>query len=109
MKKPIIDFIQAIEENHFIEAHEILEGSWKILKNQDKPEEARIQKGLINGATAVGLYVQKDRPEAARRLWQSYVEKYRPVILASTDLPHTMLYHEAVGILDGKWQAEMDS
>ena len=98
-----MDFIDSIENNHFIEAHEILERSWKQLKIEAHPEEARLQKGLINGATAIGLHAQKARPEAAKKLWDAYTRKYRPLILAATDVAHAEQYREAAGILDEKW------
>ena len=76
----LTDFIDAIENGQFIEAHEILEHSWKELKQNGQTDEARLQKGLINAATALGLIVQKGRLEAGKKLWERYREKYPPLI-----------------------------
>ncbi len=96
--RTITDFIGAIENGRFIEAHEILEESWKELKQAGRLDEARIQKGLINGATAIGLMTQKHRPEAARKLWERYRDKYPPLI-RSYEGEHATLYRTAAALL----------
>ena len=100
MTQTITNFITAVTEDHFIEAHEILEHSWKILKKEDKrEEEALLQKGLINGTTAIGLHL-RGKTDGARRVWQTF-EKYRPLI-GTVESKLTPLYREAEALLDRK-------
>jgi len=94
MREVIRDFIHAVEANRFIDAHEILEQSWKALKKEGRLDEARIQKGLINATTAIG------KTDAARRVWQTF-EKYRPLI-HSIQTKHTQDYQTAEKLLDKK-------
>ncbi len=99
MTQTITNFITAISEDRFIDAHEILEHSWKILKKEDKREEALLQKGLINGTTAIGLHL-KGKTQGAQRVWQTF-EKYRPLI-GTVESELTSLYQEAEALLDRK-------
>ncbi len=96
-------FIEAIHENKFIEAHEILEESWKKLKQTNK-DEANIQKGLINGATAIALKL-KGRNEGAVMVWNTF-EKYRELI-NTTKSPLLKKYKQAENILDQKFEVYM--
>jgi len=98
----IMNFITSVTNNEFIEAHEILEDSWMKLKKKDQSDEARIQKGLINAATAIGLLTQKHRPEAARTLRARYAAKYPPLLTAYNG-KHAENYRHAAQILDAKW------
>ena len=100
MREVIRDFIHAVEANRFIDAHEILEQSWKTLKKEGRLDEARIQKGLINATTAIGLYYERGKTDAARRVWQTF-EKYRPLI-HSIQTKHTQDYQTAEKLLDKK-------
>jgi len=100
MRATITDFTKAVHEDRFIDAHEILEQSWKDLKQSGRTEEARLQKGLINGTTAIGLHHEKGRTDAAKRVWQTF-EKYRPLIRTVTS-EYTPLYQEAEVLLDRK-------
>ena len=102
MTQTITYFITTVSENHFIEAHEILEHSWKILKQEGKREEALLKKGLINGTTAIGLHL-RGKTEGARRVWQTF-EKYRPLI-GTVESELTPLYREAEALLDRKHEA----
>ncbi len=99
MRQTITNFITTVTEDHFIEAHEILEHSWKILKNEGKREEALLQKGLINGTTAIGLHL-RGKTDGARRVWQAF-EKYRPLI-ETVESELTPLYREAEALLNRK-------
>jgi len=91
-------FIKAIEDDRFIEAHEILEESWKELKKSDITE-ANYQKGLINGATAIALY-KKGKKKQAVRVWETF-EKYRGLI-EDSNFADTERYKIAEKILDSK-------
>ncbi len=57
--------------NHFVEAHEVLEEDWKALKKEGKKEEAKFLQALINGATAIALWIKK-RPEPCYRVWDFF-------------------------------------
>ncbi len=97
----IIDrFITALKSDKFIEAHEILEKSWKELKKSNL-DEANLQKGLINGATAIALY-KKDKKEAALKVWKTF-EKYRNLI-EIVHSKHSDKYKMCEEILDIKYK-----
>jgi len=70
------EFLDAIKNDKFVEAHEILEHNWKELKKIDK-EKSNFLKGLINGATALALY-KKGKTDGAKRIWEAYI-KYKPL------------------------------
>jgi len=93
-------FIEAIRDDKFVEAHEILEKSWKRLKKSDLTE-ANIQKGLINGATAIALYL-RGKKEPAQRVWKTF-EKYR-VLIGENEFFDTVKYKIAEEILDEKYK-----
>ncbi len=96
-------FINAVNSNKFIEAHEILEESWKVLKKSTK-DEANIQKGLINGATAIALKI-KGKDKGAFLVWGTF-EKYRDLISLSNSTL-SKKYKEAEKILDEKYKEYM--
>ncbi len=93
-------FIQAVREDRFVEAHEILEESWKELKKSDMTE-ANFQKGLINGATAIALYI-KGKKVQALRVWTTF-EKYRD-ILKQNEFKDSSRYKTAEKLLDEKYE-----
>lgn len=62
-------FIFAIENDHFVEAHELLEDDWNEYKRQGQKEKALVLKALINGATALALYFVKKRPNGYLKVW----------------------------------------
>ena len=100
----LTDFIDAIKNGRFIEAHEILEHSWKALKQNGQTDEARLQKGLINAATALGLLTQKHRPEAGKKLWERYQTKYPPLIKEYNG-EHAAEYRQIAKLLEAKLAA----
>lgn len=57
--------------NHFVEAHEVLEEDWRVLKKEGRKEEAKFLQTLINGATAIALWI-KNRPEPSLRVWDFF-------------------------------------
>lgn len=74
---PLKKYIELVKNNKFIEAHSILEHIWKE-KKKSNPDEAKILKGFINGATALALKI-KGKDDGAVRVWGTY-EKYEPLI-----------------------------
>jgi len=67
----IDEFLRMIEENDFVEAHEVLEDEWKIFKKEEKRLEAKFVQALINGATSIALWIKK-RPEPSLRVWEVF-------------------------------------
>ena len=103
MEKQIDLFIEMVKSEEFIEAHEVLEVSWKELKKVDQTE-ANIQKGLINGATAIALK-KKGRDRGAYQVWDTY-KKYQPLI-KETKSPYKKKYEESENILEKMYQKYM--
>ena len=69
-QKTAIDrFIYAIENDYFVEAHELLEDDWNEYKRQGQKEKALVLKALINAATALALYFVKKKPNGYLKVW----------------------------------------
>ncbi|MBN1840282.1 MAG: DUF309 domain-containing protein [Campylobacterales bacterium] len=101
----IESFLMVVENNQFVDGHEVLEEEWKRLKKIPESEnEAKILKGLINASTALALAC-KGKKEGAMRVWQTY-EKYAPLI-AQIPLVHTQLYQKAQSLLADKYTLYM--
>jgi len=101
----IESFLMVVENNQFVDGHEVLEEEWKRLKKIPESEnEAKILKGLINASTALAL-ASKGKKEGAMRVWQTY-EKYAPLI-AQAPLAHTHLYQKAQSLLADKYTLYM--
>lgn len=97
-QKTAIDrFIFAIENEYFVEAHELLEDDWNLYKKQGQKEKALVLKGLINGATALALYFIKKRPEGYKKVWPVFL-KYIP-LLDKIELDNKNRFYEAKHIL----------
>lgn len=101
----IEQFLEVVENDEFVEGHEVLEVDWHRLKKLPEHEnEAKILKGLINASTALALAC-KGKKEGAERVWQTY-EKYAPLI-ACTPSSHTAKYKEAQALLLRKYALYM--
>jgi len=101
----IEQFLLVVENDEFVEGHEVLEEDWNRFKKLPEYEnEAKILKGLINASTALAL-VRKGKKEGAQRVWQTY-EKYAPLI-DSTPSAHTAKYKEAQALLLRKYALYM--
>ncbi len=96
------EFLQIVQNNDFVEGHEVLENKWKEWKkNPAQRDESFILKGLINGSTALALKVRKkDLPSI--RVWNTLL-KYSPLI-DKIDSKYTPLYKEARGLLHVKYK-----
>lgn len=90
-------FILAIEEEKFIEAHELLEHDWKKYKKEGNKEKAKALQGLINGATALALLVIKKRVEGYKKVWPVFL-KYE-YLLDIISLEEIEKYHYASKLL----------
>lgn len=90
-------FLEMVQNDQFVEGHEVLEARWHQLKRNPQDEnEGKILKGLINASTALALQC-KGKSEGAQKVWQTY-EKYRPLI-QSVDSPYKDLYQKADALL----------
>lgn len=79
MNEELEKFISVVKAHEFVEAHEVLENSWRKWKEDSAlKEESFILKGLINGATALALKtLGRDGP--ADNVWNTFL-KYEPLI-----------------------------
>lgn len=94
-------FIDAVQKHHFVEAHEILEDDWKELKKAGKKDQANILKGLINGTTAIALFV-KGKNEPCLKVWSTF-EKYK-ILLETTDIEDKDKFIFAKELLEEKFE-----
>ncbi len=98
-------FLEAVEENNFIDGHEVLEQRWKELKKDPKTiDESKILKGLINGSTALALKIL-GKEKGALAVWNTF-EKYR-VLINTKPCKNTLKYKQAEKLLDEKHKLYM--
>ena len=97
----IDDFIDAVQGHHFVEAHEILEHDWKDLKKAGFKDQANILKGLINGTTAIALFV-KGKKEQCTKVWTAF-DKYAP-LLDTTEIENKERFIYAKELLEEKFE-----
>jgi len=93
----IEEFITAVSQEKFVEAHELLEEEWKYYKRIEEKSKAKAVQGLINGATALALY-KKNRPDAYVRIWKVF--KKNKILIEELD--NNEKYHEASILLELK-------
>ncbi len=94
MKKHLELFIDDIENDRFVEAHEIMENYWREIRKTDHPLK-NLCKGFINGATAFEL-VKRNKMKGAFQLWATY-EKYLPIM--SENIENYELFYKANKLL----------
>lgn len=94
---PIDQFIQAIQNHAFVQAHELLEHDWKEYKKKQMKTEAKALQGLINGTTALALFHIKKRPDAYMKIWAVF-KKYEP-LLKEVHFEEMEKYHFAKELL----------
>lgn len=90
-------FIYALENNLFVEAHELLEDDWKLYKKNGEKDKAKALQGLINGATALALYYTKKRPEGYKKVWPVFVKHKH--LLDTVTLDEIESFQEAKNLL----------
>jgi hypothetical protein len=107
-RKPLsnIDkFLKVVANDEFVEGHEVLEDSWRELKNNPQTvEESKILKGLINGSTALALKIL-GKEKGAKTVWATF-EKYRSLIDTKT-CDDSAKYKLAEQLLDEKYKLYM--
>jgi len=84
------DFILALDERRFYDAHEVLEELWFPVRFV-KSNEVKLLKGFINAAVSFEL-LKKGRPQAAKQTWLNYL-KYRQ-LLFKTASSKVQLYYK---------------
>jgi len=105
--KELKEFLEIVENNDFVEGHEVLEHKWKEWKKTPSlKEESYILKGLINGSTALALKVKK-REKPALQVWATFL-KYSPLI-DEIDSKYTLGYKEARELLHVKYKELFDN
>jgi len=101
----IESFLEVVENDQFVEGHEVLEVEWHRLKKlPESMDESKILKGLINASTALALAC-KGKREGALQVWKTY-EKYAPLIESTPSLD-TPRYKEAQALLLRKYALYM--
>ncbi len=75
------EFIEALDENRFFDAHEVLENIWFNKRFEDS-NEVRLLKGFINAATSFELH-KRGRKDASKRVWKNYL-KYRQLLFKTS-------------------------
>jgi len=90
-------FIFAVENEMYVEAHELLEDDWNLYKKQGQKNKALVLKGLINGATALALYHIKKRPAGYQKVWPVFL-KYLP-LLDDIEIEDKNKFYEAKNLL----------
>jgi hypothetical protein len=95
--KAINRFIFAVENEMYVEAHELLEDDWNLYKKQGQKNKALVLKGLINGATALALYHIKKRPAGYQKVWPVFL-KYLP-LLDDIEIEDKNKFYEAKNLL----------
>lgn len=99
--KSLETFMKVVQEEDFVEGHEVLEDDWRAWKNDPKTrDESFILKGLINGATALALW-RMGRYDGARKVWETY-KKYKPYIKEVPSI-YTTKYKAASELLEYKY------
>lgn len=94
-------FLEALNNDDFVQGHEILEERWKLWKKDPlMHEESLILKGLINGSTALALW-KLGRAQGALKVWETF-EKYAPLI-HEHPYENTPFYFQAEALLKKKY------
>lgn len=99
-KTGIDEFLKMVEQNHFVEAHEVLENEWKKFKKAGMKDEAKFLQALINGATSIALWIKK-RPEPSLRVWE--VLQKNKYLIETINLEDKEKYLLAIKLLEDKF------
>lgn len=96
----IDEFIKMVKNHDFVDAHEVLEHDWKVLKKDGQREKAKFLQGLINGTTAIALFV-KGRKNGCTRVWSTF-QKYKGLI-DTIEISDKSKYEDAIKLLEKKY------
>ena len=84
------NFIVALNEARFYDAHEDLEEIWFPRRFEDD-DEVKLLKGFINAAVSFEL-IKKGRIQASEKVWNNYL-KYSP-LLNTLNSKYTSKYNQ---------------
>jgi len=84
------DFILALKEQRFYDAHEVLEEIWFPKRFEDS-NEIKLLKGFINASVSFELH-KKGKIEQSKKVWLNYL-KYRQ-LLFKTSSKKLSIYYE---------------
>lgn len=76
------DFILALDEKRFYDAHEVLEELWFPARFTNT-NEVKFLKGFINASVSFELF-KKGRYPQSQKVWMNYL-KYRELLLKSSN------------------------
>ena len=96
----IDEFISMVNNHEFVEAHEVLEHDWKMLKKEGQKEKAKFLQGLINGTTAIALFV-KGKKDGCVRVWGTFL-KYK-YLINEIEIHDKQKYIDAIELLEKKY------
>ena len=85
-----VEFLKALDEGDYYEAHEVIEKIW-FEKRFENSNEVKLLKGFINAAVSFEL-VKRGRKNPSKIAWRNYL-KYRQ-LLFKTDSKQLQLYYE---------------
>jgi hypothetical protein len=71
------EFVKALDQKNFFEAHEVLEKIWFVKRFEDT-NEIKLLKGFINACVSFELH-KRGRANASARVWKTYL-KYRQLL-----------------------------
>ncbi|SFV49862.1 hypothetical protein MNB_SM-7-1465 [hydrothermal vent metagenome] len=96
MKHKIDQYLKLLKQEHFFEAHEVLEEFW-FPRRFEKSDEVQLVRGLINAAVSFEL-IKRGRIEASKRVWRNYL-KYRTLLYKVVSKEYNE-YHRAIRTVD---------
>jgi guanylate kinase len=93
-------FINLIQNDKFVEAHEVLEDDWLYFKKTSQKDKALFYKGLINGATSIALIIKKRSLRARTITWDAFL-KYKDLI-DILELENKETYNKVIKLIEQK-------
>lgn len=89
------EFILALDEERYFEAHEVLEELW-FHKRFEQSNEIKLLKGFINAAVSFEL-IKRGRLLASQNVWKNYL-KYRQLIFKLDSKQQNIYYQISLHI-----------
>ncbi|MEA2050722.1 MAG: DUF309 domain-containing protein [Campylobacterota bacterium] len=94
----IKEFTLLVEDEKYIEAHEVLEHDWIEFKKTGESKKAKLYKALINGATSIALYKMNRSKRAVDITWGAFL-KAKP-LLENIDIENKSDYYAVIDLLE---------
>jgi predicted metal-dependent hydrolase len=89
MTKALEEFKKLVENQHYFEAHEVLEAFW-FPRRFENDNEVKLLKGFINAAVSFELHKRK-RYEKSKKVWANYL-KYRQLLFRTNSFYYNEYY-----------------